>query len=220
MAEGVHTAKNKKQGAIDRSKTLERAKAKADTDSGLTAKQKQVVNRLEASIRDNDNEDAYIIGRNGEQLAKTVRGNSHQAYFDQAELRRSAGGVLVHNHPGAWATGASPIAKGIGAGFSKEDLALGISNGLTEIRAVTRGNYTYSMRFNGNRPNWRRVYDEMQEAKVRHMDSFYDYIYRQVPMDSPEGRQRFERAAIIATHRANKEIAKRYGFTYTRRKSR
>lgn len=219
MAEGLYnhyTNGKKKDSGVDRSKTREAAKAKADTDGALTPQQKFKVLELEAKIRDKKTEKAYVVGRNGQITAETNKGDSRHAYFDPDELKKATGGVLVHNHPGA-SLPQDTLGKRIGGAFSHQDLALGLVHGLTGVCAVT-GNYTYNLNFNGRRANYKDVAADMSAALKKHRDSLRNYVYSS--KSDRDFEERGARAHIIAVHRTNKEIADKYGFTYTRRRSR
>jgi len=124
---------------IGRMTAAEAAEFKKELDDGLadeaaneaalaklggppTAAAVQAAQSVEAKISDQKYESAHFFDVDGNTvLAKD--GNKNSVVFDDADVQKMAGTVLTHNHPS-------------GGSFSPEDIALGSTGSLKEVRAI------------------------------------------------------------------------------------
>ena len=129
---------------------------------------------------------------------------------------------FTHFHP--WDDrGGSGLGKSVGISISGPDIANTIERGNRSIRARSQG-YIYSIRrpaggWNANpqevRSDWNRVY----QREVNSMKDTIRRIKEAHGLTWDELMVRQGRLNALASHRATKAIADKYGFIYTRRKA-
>jgi len=189
---------------------------KADTDSGMTRPQRAAVLAAERKIYSRDTEKGYIIDKNGKVIGESEWGDNANAHFEPSKFKAlPKDAVLTHNHPGASLQQGGTVAN-IGLPFSSADVNLAAGYNLSEIRAVTRGGYVYSLRRNGK--TWpsqaaKEYYGEYQ--KIR--DANY-WSYETKGTNAADKNRRTERSALVSYTTALKEFAKKHNLTFTRRR--
>lgn len=189
--------------------------------------------RTEARIRNLKEERIYAFDENGKELAHSTTGTSKNTFLPRGNYKDA---ILTHNHPQAWMNGKG-LGERVGTTFSAEDLILAAVNDAKEIRAVTRGGYTFSIKRpkNGWRiskedvPTIRKKYERKKlqaflkydiakenrgERQYRESETRFKY-----PFDDKYEKQFYERNNINAFHQAMKELSKEYGFGYTRKRT-
>lgn len=207
MGEGVHTITKK----TDRSYLR-------DTEKGLNKQESFTVSKLESKIRNRKTEKAYVVDANGKVSAESYASSHKSAAFRRNDLERARGGVLTHNHPTEGANSAlrGTLAGRIGLPFSAQDFASAIEYDLKEIRAVTP-TYTYSVR----RPKggWGNYSDIAKDLRKLHSDAYIGYHeYRDRHRGKLPNNQSQDRANVGVQYSLVKNLAKKYGWEFTRRK--
>lgn len=166
---------------------------------------------VENGIRMNRYESAIVIDKKGN-IVFDKRGGSRQVYFTRQEVNNMRDNVLTHNHPSS--LGSRGVTS-LGSTFSREDINLAISSNLKEIRAVTPHGYTYSLK----RPSkgWGTSINEVNasykaiETRVRrNLNKYLDKVGR--------NETTYARANRLHHHFINKELARKYGWIYSRSK--
>ena len=123
--------------------------------------------------------------------------------------------VMTHNHPSGWDYPDNSVRR-IGNSFSRDDLLLAVRYDLSEIRAVTPL-YTFVMR----RPEkgwgvpidrFLEVYKEVDGLIRREGDAYV----RQMGYSE----ESCNRASIVHFHKLNRELSKRLGWHYSKRRER
>ena len=193
------------------------------TDAGLTEEQRKAVNATESKIRNRKTEIAYAVDDNGQVIKISVSGSRNRTRINPGLVPRNA--VLTHNHPSAEdkpimyngrkvgvSGGGSGMAAKIVAPHSGADLRAAILLNAKETRAVSP-TYTFSVR----RPEggWNVSADEVE----REWNKVYDSFKKEYESYRKSGREQFGRFNLMASHQATRAVAKKYGFTYTRRKA-
>lgn len=130
--------------------------------------------------------------------------------------------VITHNHP--------TVIKGIkqatsiGSSLSGPDLRTAVGYNAAEIRAVS-GQYTYSLRrpkggWGGINPN------EVHDYYMKHYNKYAnenfghrDKVGRSTKESNDIFMTRHQRANTLSTHQAMKEVAKKFGLEYTRKRT-
>lgn len=188
-----------------------RLRAKGDINSGLTKAQKAAVERFENKHRDYKTERVTAIDTNGRIVAQSTKGTRNQTRIPGYIPENC---VITHNHPSA-ANGKSTA---MGGSISGQDLGTSIYRNAAEIRAVS-GQYTYSVRRPRNGWNadpvqvvnrWRSSYNRHIKDLTEYMNSGKDFNTRV---------ERYRRLNTLASHMATRDIAKKYGMEYTRKRT-
>lgn len=189
--------------------------------------------RTEARIRNLKEERIYAFDENGKELAHSTTGTSKNTFLPRGNYKDA---ILTHNHPQAWMNGKG-LGERVGTTFSADDLILAAVNNAKEIRAVTRGGYTFSIKrpktgwkiSKEDTPTIRKKYEEKTlrtyqkynkakgdrgERQYRESETRFKY-----PFDDKYETQFYERNNINSFHQAMKELSKEYGFGYTRKRT-
>ena len=178
------------------------------TEKGYNALMRQNILGTERSIRRRRDEELHIFDSKGN-LVKAIQGKGAEVKFNDKLPENS---ILTHNHPRA--LGKSGI-KAIGNSLSGKDVVLAVSSNAKEMRAVTP-TYTFSIK----RPAkgyWGVSPREVQQA--------FREIEREVTGDRQRyiakrnyGNSQLDRATITHYHEINKRLAKRFGWSYTKKR--
>lgn len=182
------------------------------TEKGYTAKMKRNIVGVEQKIRQLPDEQAHIFDSKGN-LVKVAQGKGNRV---DAVGYIPPNSIITHNHP--LSLGKTGLAS-IGNSFSANDMASAIINDAKEIRAVTP-RYTFSMK----RPKggWGKVSHaemlaEMKRIEVRVDNEMRLHAAKMVILGG-DFRTNNERYSATYWHKVNKELAKRFGWDYTKTK--
>ena len=195
---------------------------KGQINAGLTPAQEKAVTDWENRNRNFKTEHTVVVDQNGRVNPngpiQVGSGSSSRARVNPMALVEN--GVVTHNHP----SNSVGIAGRVGVPLSGPDVRLAMKYNLSEIRAVTP-NYTYSIR----RPagGWKGSYEAMNKEynaiARREAMRMRDDTLRVLNANGGISRQDADvynnRLNTLASHRALMELAKKYGFTYTRRRT-
>ena len=179
-----------------------------ETEQNYSGLMKQNVLSTEMSIRRKKNEELHVFDSKGNYLMSFQgRGNSVRNIEGIPE-----NSIITHNHPRA--LGRSGI-QAIGNSFSADDIITAVTFNAKEIRAVTP---TYTFSIKRPKSGWGVTISEVKRAfnkanqEVSH--EFSSYV---------SGRSYSETAINRATvrhfHEINKRLAKRFGWTYSKKNS-
>jgi hypothetical protein len=172
---------------------------------------------IENSIRKNSEfETAVAFGKNGN-IVIDKRGATTSVAFTNEECAMMKDCVLTHNHPRGWSAKENTIGR-IGNSFSYDDISLSINRDVAEIRAVTP-TYTFSMKrpTNGWGVNVGKLKNDFDIANENMQIKMFEIIDKAKTLENM--RQATERANTLHFHLIWKELAKKYGWKYTKTKS-
>lgn len=203
--------------------------ARRDTEKGLNKQEAFTISRLEAQIRNRKTEKGYVIGEDGKVIGESTKSTRDSARFDPRALKKDS--IVTHNHPYVGNKGRrlyDTMAGRIGVPFSPADVSLAIRHDVKEIRAVTP-TYTWSIR----RPagGWGDTLEIMRDIRsmsARMQTEGYQYQSRHAASSirsfrETGSRRRAEevadRANVGVQYQALKNLAKKYGWEFTRRKA-
>lgn len=203
-----------------------------DTDSRMTKAQTDAVKAYETRVSKLKTERAGIIDADGRILVKSDRGTGNRTVLHTPRGFTAPNAVLTHNHP--WEYGGSNLADRVGSTFSGKDLKAAVDFNLKAVRARTQGGYIYQIErlgssWNVNPATLKREMDELgtkyvheNYAKTRALTNtkLGEYLSKgEIANYNELARNATMRANVAGQHRAMKELAKKYGFRYTRRKA-
>lgn len=196
-----------------------------DTEAGMTKAQKEAVLKEENRIRKYKAEHASVVDENGVlnplgdiQIRK---GTSSKVAINTEKV--PANSIIIHNHPTVRED--TGIGQRVGISLSGADLRVAALTNAREVRAVTE-NYTYSVKrpsggWGSLSPN--RIKAEFNAISDRELSKYMALGIQQISrgqLNTSRSRSEFNgRVNALISHTAMKELAKKYGFTYTRRKS-
>ncbi len=200
-------------------------RGKAATDVGMTPAQRQATLQVEGQIRNRRTETARAITDDGRVINITVgTGSRSRAGVDRRLVPQDS--VLTHNHPheldqpivrNGRVIGVHGGGTGMGArlvtSLSGDDIRLAILTNAKEVRAVSP-TYTYSIRrprggWGGLNPD--PLQSEWYALARRFRDENRSY--------AQSGREQLGRYNAVMSHSITREMARRYGWTYTRRRA-
>lgn len=202
-----------------RRRGTERLLRKSNINGGLTKAQQVAVEKFENKHRDYKTERVAAIDSKGRIVAQSTSGKRDRTRLGYIPENC----VITHNHPTV--SGGVRQTTGVGGSFSHTDIRTAMRRNATEIRAVS-ANYTYSLR----RPagGWKadpdKVYKDYSDAFNKYtLELFGKYRGSSSISATPAETQRFltrhQRANSLASHFATRDMAKKYGFDYTRRRT-
>ena len=170
------------------------------------------ITAVENEIRMNKSfETGVLVDKTGKILIDK-RGESFEVGFTKDETLLMKDCVLTHNHPRGWGYPENSLGR-VGNSFSIEDLTLAVAYDLAEIRAVTP-NYTFSMK----RP------DKGWGVDWKTMKREYDKMDKKLLKDNKSRIAKKTLTVQQATHThyhiLAQNIAKKYGWTYEKKKTR
>lgn len=217
MGEGSHIYGVRRRSANPSQARLE---ARSNTEGGLTREQKATVLAAEARIRNFRTEHGVVVDRDGREIYRTS-GSSSRVYIPGAYLRPDS--VFTHNHPLPRDL-TDNLAGRVGVPLSGQDIIVAARNNLAEVRAVTTS-YTFSVRRPAN--GWgsidlRAFAEDYARATrgIRESGERLASVYRRSGRISQSDANTINaRANVAVQSSAMRELAKKYGFTYTRRRS-
>lgn len=171
-----------------------------------------VVVKVEDEIRMNKAFETSIAFDKDGNIILDKRGESRSVSFTKEECEKMKDAVMTHNHPSGWSYPDHSIMR-IGNSFSKEDIWMAVGNDLAEIRAVTP-NFTFSLR----RPDtgWGVSFTSL----VKELKDLEKKIQVENKRLLIKGVITPEQAAITHFHKLCKEISKKYGWRYSKAKTR
>ena len=180
------------------------------TEQGYTNVMKKNILSTEAAIRMNKDESLHVFDASGRKVY-TNQGAGARVGYDSAQIPRDS--IITHNHPRA--LGKKGILS-IGNSFSPADIQSAVALGAKEIRAVTP-NYTFSIK----RPasGWGSLTSISKD--LAKMDRALDrerLKYVNKSSSKAHANARWERDAITHYHRMMKQMSKKYGWDYTKKK--
>ena len=180
------------------------------TEKGYSALMRQNILGMERSIRRRRDEELHVFDSKGN-LVRSIQGKGTEVSVSGKLPENS---ILTHNHPRA--LGKSGI-MAIGNSFSHHDITLAVSTNAREMRAVTP-TYTFSIK----RPKggWgvsadevRKAYREIENRLTNETRSGYLTGRRAYANSS------YDRASVVHYHKVMKRLAKRFGWSYTKKNS-
>lgn len=172
----------------------------------------KTIESVENEIRMNAKfETAVVFGRDGKKLVHK-RGQERSVTFTLEECRKMKDAIMTHNHPSGWSYPEGSIMR-IGNSFSREDLLLVVGSDVYETRVVTP-NFTFVLR----RPEkgWGVTIEDLSKD-IAKADSYIEnenkkFIKRNVITG--------EQAAITHWHKLCKRISEKYGWKYSKTRTR
>ena len=176
----------------------------------VSTKESVAVRNIEMGIRNNKFETGVVIDKNGNEILR-VKGKRYKVEYSVNDIIKMKDNILTHNHP--YAVGKKGVLS-IGTSFSREDIDAAIVADVKEIRAVTP-KYTFSLK----RPKggWGvsryEMYSKYREVNSRVQKKLVSYI-----VDNKFSNVSKERAMVLESHLTIKELAKYYGWGYSKRK--
>ena len=203
---------------------------KGNTEGELTLPQKSEVLKIEAGIRNRKTEVAYTVNDRGESTKITISSSKNRTRVNGTLIKE--GDIVVHNHP-AFGDGKN-IASRVGISLSDADIMSSIKHNAKGVRA-SYPTYQYSLTHGGKGwgvsaqqagAEWRSTYQREQarisaqyNRQIAKMES--DYRAKKISVDDYNKRIGVmnDRFNAVASHRATKALADKYGWKYTRRKN-
>ena len=149
-----------------------------------------------------------------------IRRRRDQVVMNSALVPRNA--VLTHNHP--WSEGmGTGLGSRVGVSLSGADLRVAVNTNAKEIRAVT-SNYIYSLKrpasgWNASGTQLKSEMDELYARNLRDMQTTIRRLQQTRGLTRQELEVRMGRINALASHQAIREVARRHGIRYTRRRS-
>lgn len=192
---------------------------KSNTEAGLTEAQRKTLAAEESRIRTQNVEHGVVIDEDGKVVSRHV-GNRGAVNIDVKE-----NSVVTHNHPGAdlrdtesvYGRNSTGIAGRVGRSFSAGDIRETINGNAKEVRAVTR-TYTFSLK----RPagGW-GISGAEAEREYRSILTKLVTDGKSVPAARTKAEQvrDYARETTVLQHVATRELARRHGWRYTRRRN-
>lgn len=210
----------KKEAYVSPSMTVKTDRSKIrDTEQGMSEKLKQAVLAVEEKYRDNKTEQVTIFDEDGNQIFHK-RGGKSSVSLPMRVVKPNS--IVTHNHPMQYDLSTSRFA-GLESSFSDADIKTTISNNAKEIRAVTR-DYVYSMKrpkggWNVNPYEVAGYHERLWEEKKAERRRTELQMIKD-GATAAEIRRYRSRSFTVGVHDVNRQIAEKYGFIYTRRRSR
>lgn len=171
--------------------------------------QEKVVAGIESTIRNNEFESRAIIDAKGNILSYD-RGDKKQVGNTLADIYNMRDNVVTHNHPAEFGGNYK-----VGGSLSADDITLAVFANAKEMRAVS-GQYIYSLK----RPKvgWGASESSVKKAikkidkKLQAEASSYISKYK------GKTGTAVARVGVLINHQRNKELAKLFGWDYSRTK--
>ena len=229
------TAAEKKKSMQDevlqslRQRTKERVAAIHDTESRMPKAQRDAVNAYEKRIQGLKTERMAIIDQDGRILNQTTSGSSQKTRLSYQRGTTYPNAIITHNHP----TGkmGDNLAGRVNNTLSYADMNSVIKLNAKGIRVRTQGGYKYSVERKGD--SWgvdaETIKRELYNLARKNIDETYNKIRPTIERKLRNAKSISEYNNIVETynarmnvagqHQAMKELAKKYGFIYTRGKA-
>lgn len=183
------------------------------TEKGYSKQLAQAVLSRENAIRKNSNESLHLFDSNGKEIM-AFQGKGTGVIISRSQAQSiPQNTIMTHNHPRA--LGRSGLAS-IGHSFSAYDIASAIRHNAAEIRAVTP-RYTFSLKrpkggWGISESELNKVYRNAENERVRDGNKYID----EGPTNAYNAR--VERANVLHHHALMKELSKKYGWIYTKKR--
>lgn len=163
---------------------------------------------MESRIRNNRDETAHVFDAKGN-IVKTFVGKGAEVKIDTKGLPENT--IITHNHP--LSIGEKGIMR-IGNSFSGMDIISAIRANAKEIRAITP-TYTFSLK----RPKggWGITAKQAVNSYNQIYDKIYWDMYKYVRKRNFSDTAN-DRARVTTHHDVVKELAKKYGWNYSKKK--
>ena len=184
--------------------------------------------RTEARIRNLKTEMIYAFDENGKELAHSTTGSEHSTKLPKGNYDDA---IITHNHPQSWMSGKG-LGERIGTPFSASNIVTTAMFNAKEIRSVTRGGYTFSIKRpkGGWKTNILNTNKMITKITTKVAQIYHKYLMAEAERNrqrwgvstSPDEKYNklfYERNHINAVHQALKELSKEYGFEYTRKRT-
>lgn len=190
--------------------------AKFNTEGGMNRQEKAAVLSWEGSKRNMKTERVAAFDSQGRIIYESKSGSRNRTGLVMGYNYKDS--IITHNHPTSSDIFGFGLASRIGNSFSGQDLAAAVSQNAKEMRVVT-GGYTFSMRRpkNGWGVSAQQVMRDYNDL-MRDRRSFASSYIRGggSPLANLDRQGRYN----VATHTSVwRELAKKYGWTYARRKN-
>ena len=167
--------------------------------------------KAEEEIRVNKKfETGVVFDKNGKVLVDK-RGEATSVRFTNDEITKMKDAVLTHNHPRGWRFGEKELGR-IGSSFSREDILLAIHSDMAEVRAVTP-NYTFSLK----RPQKGWGIDE--DGFLRQYEAFDDSLDKECRRLIKDGIISVNQINAAYYHLLNKQLSKKFGWSYEKKRT-
>lgn len=202
-------SRNTLSAAERRKRGEARLRTKGNINSGLTKAQEAAVTKTENRLRNLRTERSVVIGKDGREVFKSTSGSRKRT-----GVYAVPDSVITHNHPSS-VRGSSTR---YGSSLSGADGFAAIHFNASEVRAVS-GSHTYSLRrpATGWPVNARQYQSEWDAARKKHSATLDNYIRE--AKDANDLKRRLQRANTLMSHMATKDVARKYGMEYTRRRT-
>lgn len=167
---------------------------------------------VEKDIRMNKSFETGVLFDTDGNILIDKRGKSYSVSFSADEIKKMKNNILTHNHPRGWQ--AKPdLLTHIGSSFSDADLDTAVSADLLEIRAVGPL-YTYSMK----RPakGWGVTGQTVKRAYKAEEQRVQTEMWQAIRAGQITPIQ----ASAMHFHLVNKRLAKKFGWEYSKAKTR
>ena len=178
---------------------------------GCNAPLNEKVVGIENNIRKNKRFETAVVFNDKGDIVIDKRGKATSVGFTPKEVEIMKDKIITHNHPIGWGYKEKDWRR-IGNSFSKADLSLAITADVAEIRAVTP-NYTFSLK----RPPQGWGID-MHDFNKLYTET-YNRIYTENNKLVYNGIITPVQAETVHYHSLNKEIAKKLGWIYEKRRT-
>lgn len=184
---------------------------KTNINKGLTAAQRKSVENFENKHRNYKTERVAAIGKDGRILGQSKSGKRNNTSLPLGNYKDA---VITHNHPGAMHGNTTRY----GSSLTAPDIRTAAANDAAEIRAVG-GSYTYSIR----RPKsgWPSNMGQFHKEWMSRWNATQADAAKYIKSGNGHNdiMRRYRRSNTMAAHQINKDLAKKYGLEYTRRKT-
>lgn len=170
------------------------------------------ISKRESEIRMNKGFETLVVYNKKGEVLLDKKGQSMSVQYTKEEGRNMKDAIVTHNHPSGWRYPENSIMR-IGNSFSKEDLMSAVGSDVLEERVVTP-NFTFIMK----RPakGWgitveelSKVIDEVDNSILNENNKL---IKRRIITP--------EQASITHWHKLCKQISEKYGWEYSKAKTR
>lgn len=192
-----------------------------NTEAGLTKAQQASVLEWEDSHRNYKREHMAIVGPDGSVNPKgDPQGSSSSTRVAFRTDRLVENGVLIHNHPSE----GNSLAGRVGIPLSGQDIFIAAKYNLAEVRAVTP-NYVYSIKrpANGWGNNANAILSDFNlryRTGVREAQRLGSQRLGMGLISSEKDVNEFnDRSNVTIQTQIIRDLSKKYGFRYSRRKS-
>ena len=185
------------------------------TERGMSRQLAKAVLDKENNIKNNPSESLHVFDDNGKETyqAFSKPGRPYEVEYDGKAVKDK---VVTHNHPRA--LGKTGV-ESFGASLGGADLTGMVRNNMKEMRAISP-TYTYSMkRPKGGWGVTEKQFTSRYKAaakKLQNADYKFLSTYKGTDKQWWAANSRLESTFY---HRLNKQIAKEFGWTYTKKKN-